>query len=133
MINYKELQEFKIQFTNPLSKSYDWVNTDMTSINVSEERSRELPIIDSLISRTTLMENKRDPLDSKDRISLGGASSLGELQWENEIINDCMEQNGNDLEWDHYDEDTIAIHNETDQLILEIEELTKSSSNQMQK
>lgn len=29
------------------------------------------------------------------------------------------------LEWDSYEEDTIAIHNETEQLILEIDEITK--------
>ena len=128
--------EFRNEFSNPLSKSFNAINADITSINSSEDRNRELPIIDSLISRTTLIANETD---SRDRISLGGASSMGELQWENDMMmgvglgvgDDTIEHNGNELEWDNYEEDNIALHMETEQLILEIEEMTKTSSNQL--
>jgi hypothetical protein len=32
-----------------------------------------------------------------------------------------------DLEWDTYDEDTIAIHEETEQMIREIDEITNGT------
>ena len=124
-------KESRIQFTNPLSKSFNAINADITCFYSSDDRNSELPIIESLISNTSLHINRADSPDLKDRISLGGASSMGELQWENDMIGDSNEQNGNDLEWDDYEEENIALHIETDQLIFEIEEMSKSSSNQL--
>ena len=64
-----------------MSKAFNAIEADITSINSSDERNCELPIIDSLISKTTLFTNNTDSPDLKDKISLGGASSMGELQW----------------------------------------------------
>ena len=115
-------------FTNALAKSFDASKSD-DRINNCEETSRELPIIDSLISRIAQTTIKPDSLELKERISLGGASSMGELQWENEMI--CAdefnggEHNGLELEWDDYEQCNIGVEDETEQLIFEIEELTK--------
>lgn len=123
---------------NPISKRLGVYNTDMTAIDDNENNEqvfrRELPIIDSLLTRSTLLSSKTSSPDNRERISLGGSSSFGELQWENEIINDEFngnEHNGNDLEWDTYEEDTMAFHNQTEQLIHQIEELTQSTLNDL--
>ncbi len=118
-------------------KSFTVCNTDVNSNHDNQNNdhfyTNELPIIDSLISRSSQLRTNSSP-DNREKISLGGSSSLGELQWENEIINDDFngnEQNGNELEWDNYEEDTMAFHNEAEQLIYEIEELTHSTINDL--
>jgi hypothetical protein len=110
------------------------VNSNHDNQNNDHFYTNELPIIDSLISRSSQLRSKNNSPDNREKVSLGGSSSLGELQWENEIINDDFngnEQNGNELEWDNYEEDTMAFHNEAEQLIYEIEELTQSTINDL--
>lgn len=119
-------------------KSFKVTNNEVASIQNAEKYHEfvphELPIFDALISRTIAFERRESPPDNRERMSLGGSSSMGELQWENEIINDEFngnEHNGNELEWDHYEEETMAFHNEAEQLIYEIEELTQTSINEL--
>ncbi|CAG2123581.1 unnamed protein product, partial [Medioppia subpectinata] len=63
---------------NPLSISFNAFNSSVNLI--TEEKSCELPIIESLVSKSALMRSREDSPDLKDRTSLGGSSSAGELQ-----------------------------------------------------
>ena len=103
-----------------------------------QNNDKELPIT-NLLYKNKDSENKlhfkekgnNNSHNSKDHSSI--CSSVAELQWENDIFNDefINEQNGNELEWDHYEEETISFHNETEQIINEIEEMTKNTIHQM--
>ncbi|CAG2167575.1 unnamed protein product [Oppiella nova] len=114
---------------NPISMSFNALNSSVQM--TTDEISCELPIIESLVSRSSLMRSKTNSPDLRDKTSLGGSSSQGELQWENEIIidefNSGEPNDPQELEWDHFDADNYALINETEQLIQEIEQLSRSS------
>lgn len=70
-------------------------------------------------------ENK---LEIVDRVSLGGSSSVDDLQWEHEMPVLCDEQNYHELEWDNYEQETLEFHNETSQLIQDIEDMAAKAA-----
>lgn len=134
--SHTKCREFEF---NTKLKRFKYYNNKTASIQESdtsdhithENELNELPIIDPLISTSALLQCKRDSPDNKDRISLGGSSSVGELQWENEINGSEFNGNGNELEWDNFEYENSAFQNEAEQLICEIEELTQSALREM--